>query len=349
MTDSIVPSLTAVGGTAATDPVGTGVAQAINAGAATTQFGVTGAGVKIGILSDSFNVLGGAAQDEADGALPASGVTVVAEGPAGSTDEGRAMAEIVHGIAPGAQLLFATAKGGEQAFANNITALVNAGAKIIVDDFTYFAEPFFQDGGPIDQAIEAAEAKGVQFFTSAGNDTNNFLEGDFNPITTTLPGSTQQVVAENFGNGSALQRITIGANASIVFDLQWAQPFGSFGNGQSAQNSLALEVFDPGSGNSLVVSTAGNDVAGGDPVQVVGITNTSDTPADINLAIVENGGTTPTGQLFKLIASGDGQRQRERGNRQRHGLRPPRNPRRGCGRRGRFHADAGLRRQSCAG
>src|SRR5215469_6606543 len=154
----------------AADPVGPGVAQAVNAPAAEAEFGVTGAGVKIGLLSDSFNVLGGAAQDEADGALPASGVTVLAEGPAGSTDEGRAMAEIVHSIAPGAQLLFVTAAGGEQAFANNITALVNAGAKIIVDDITYFAEPFFQDGGPIDQAIEAAEAKGVQFFTSAGNE-----------------------------------------------------------------------------------------------------------------------------------------------------------------------------------
>ncbi|HUK08248.1 MAG TPA: S8 family serine peptidase [Stellaceae bacterium] len=306
MTDGLIPSPGASGMTA-TDPVGTGVAQAVDAAAAEAQFGVTGAGVKIGILSDSFNALGGAAQDEADGALPASGVTVLAEGPAGSTDEGRAMAEIVHSIAPGAQLLFATADGGEQAFANNITALVNAGAKIIVDDFTYFAEPFFQDGGPIDQAIEAAEAKGVQFFTSAGNEASNFLEGNFNPITTTLPGSAQQVVAENFGNGIALQRITLGANTNIVFDLQWAQPFGSFGTGQSAQNSLALEFFDPSNGNSLVVSTGSNDVVGGDPVQVVGITNTSDTPVDIDVAIVENGGTTPTGQLFKLIAIGDGQ------------------------------------------
>src|SRR5581483_9519522 len=137
------------------------------------------------------------------------------------------MLEIVHSIAPGAQLLFATAEGGQQAFANNITALVNAGAKFIVDDFTYFNEPFFQDGGPIDQAIEAAKARGVQFFTSAGNEADNFFESGFNPITTTLPGSSQQVVAENFGGGSALQRITLGAGADIVFELQWAQPFGS--------------------------------------------------------------------------------------------------------------------------
>src|SRR5581483_9362827 len=200
------------------DPVGTQVAQAMNvAGAA--ALGATGAGIKIGILSDSFNLLGGAAADMADGALPAAGVSVLAEGSSGA-DEGRAMAEIVHSIAPGAQLLFATAEGGEQAFANNITALVNAGAKIIVDDISYFAEPFYQDGGPIDQAIEAAAARGVQFFTSAGNDANNYLEAGFSPISTVLPGTSQQVVAENFGGGRAVQSVTIGAGASITFDLQ---------------------------------------------------------------------------------------------------------------------------------
>src|SRR5579864_9093281 len=60
MLDGVTTTGTGPGGTAAS-PVGTGVDQAINGPTARNSFGVTGAGIKIGILSDSFNVLGGAA------------------------------------------------------------------------------------------------------------------------------------------------------------------------------------------------------------------------------------------------------------------------------------------------
>ena len=63
-------------------------------------------------------------------------------------DEGRAMAQIVHDLAPGADLAFATAFNGELAFAENIEAATGRGGrrKVIVDDVGYFEEPFFQDG-----------------------------------------------------------------------------------------------------------------------------------------------------------------------------------------------------------
>ena len=56
------------------------------------------------------------------------------------------MLQIVHDIAPGASLSFATAFLGEASFASNIHALANAGADIIGDDIIYFNEPFYQDG-----------------------------------------------------------------------------------------------------------------------------------------------------------------------------------------------------------
>jgi hypothetical protein len=73
---------------------------------------VNGSGIKVGVLSDSFNDLGGAAADEADGALPSS-VQVLKDLPGTSgTDEGRAMMQIIHDIAPGASLAFYTADEG---------------------------------------------------------------------------------------------------------------------------------------------------------------------------------------------------------------------------------------------
>ena len=56
------------------------------------------------------------------------------------------MLQIVHDVAPGASLAFASAFNGLASFAANIQSLAAAGAKVIVDDVIYFAEPLFQDG-----------------------------------------------------------------------------------------------------------------------------------------------------------------------------------------------------------
>jgi hypothetical protein len=103
---------------------------------ARSSFGVDGSGVLVGVLSDSFNCLSGAPGDVASGDLPAGGVTVLQDDPGCSsgTDEGRAMLQIVHDVAPGASLAFATADTGQAGFANNILALRDAGADVIVDD-----------------------------------------------------------------------------------------------------------------------------------------------------------------------------------------------------------------------
>ena len=62
------------------------------------------------------------------------------------------MAQIVHDLAPGSPIDFATAFISEPSFAANITALADQGAKVIVDDVSYIDEPMYQDGmtGPDD-------------------------------------------------------------------------------------------------------------------------------------------------------------------------------------------------------
>ncbi|HSB36699.1 MAG TPA: neuroendocrine convertase 1, partial [Thermoanaerobaculia bacterium] len=88
---------------------------------ARANFGVNGGGVKVGVLSDGVDFL---AAVQASGDLPA--VTVL-PGQAGGGDEGTAMLEIVHDLAPGAQLYFASAFGGIASFAQNILDLRAAG------------------------------------------------------------------------------------------------------------------------------------------------------------------------------------------------------------------------------
>jgi hypothetical protein len=171
---------------------------ATNVGATTSQgvvqhrvdqlpAGVDGSGITVGVMSDSYDTNAApnsAALDIASGDLPGAGnpnntqpVVVLQDSP-GGTDEGRAMLQIVHDMAPKARLGFATANGGQLNFANNIRSLAGlpgapnavAGfnADVIVDDIIYLDEPMFQDG-IIAQAVDEVVAKGVSYFSSAGN------------------------------------------------------------------------------------------------------------------------------------------------------------------------------------
>src|SRR5262249_53678982 len=98
-------------------------------------FRVTGIGVKVCVLSDGVDSL---AVSQAAGELPAVDVL---PGQEGFGDEGTAMLEIVHDLAPNATLGFATAFSTEENFAQNILDLRSAGhCDIIVDDVIYFHE-----------------------------------------------------------------------------------------------------------------------------------------------------------------------------------------------------------------
>ena len=155
------------------------------ADAARAEFGVDGTGVTVGILSDSY--ANRATQAEIDatevstGLLPGPGnpcgyetpVEVLADYEPGSAqpggDEGRAMAELVHGIAPGARLMFHTAQGaGPVGFAQGIVDLAAHGARVIVDDIGYSTETYYQQS-IVSAAIEQVRAQGVAYYTSAGN------------------------------------------------------------------------------------------------------------------------------------------------------------------------------------
>lgn len=139
--------------------------------------GYDGTGVKVGVLSDSYNNLGGANSDVTSGDLPA-GVNVLEDFGSGGSDEGRAMLQLIHDLAPGADLSFATAFTGENGFADNIRALAADGADIIVDDVIYFAEPMFQDGVVALAVDDVVTNNGVAYFSSAGNNADKSYESD---------------------------------------------------------------------------------------------------------------------------------------------------------------------------
>lgn len=263
-----------------------------------TGAALTGAGLTIGILSDSFNLTGGEAAAIAAGDLPAAAlINILKEGSSGK-DEGMAMAEIIHSIAPGATIDFYTATNSETDFAAGITALAKAGATIIVDDVIYTGEPFFQNTGVITQAVESVIASGVSYFTAAGNSANNFYEAGFTPMTVSLD-TIGTVVANRVSNiggtASPYEQITLQANATLNFTLEWTQ---SFNNNRFTGAATDIGVAIYTTSGTLVANYTTNDI-GGDPVLSVD-TTLANTAGTYEMVFYESAGTVNPG-TFEII------------------------------------------------
>ncbi|HVV92147.1 MAG TPA: S8 family serine peptidase [Hyphomicrobiales bacterium] len=297
------------------------VDKALRADLARAHFHVDGTGLKIGVISDSFNQGGGMKADIASGELPAAGKVHVLkdDGSGGSTDEGRAMAEVIHSIAPGAQIYFYTSGGeGPAGGGKAVAALQKAGCDIICDDINFFgntsgggiSEPFYQMGDPFSAAIDAAVKAGTTYFTMAYNADNSYYEGTFNPFLVQLRsqnGQIQNFIAENFGTSSAptpYESLTIPTDKSVSINLQWDQPFASFGGGAGSANSLGWILYDQ---NGNVVHWSMIDVTGKDPVQSFNFNTNGATSTQYYLSIVEDSANqlAPTPGLFKVLISDD--------------------------------------------
>jgi hypothetical protein len=314
-----------------------------------------GTGITVGVLSDSydcypvyaangvpadgnagyanngFNTT--AAGDAATGDLPTS-VNVIEEAtcmnygaplqlPFG--DEGRAMMQIVHDVAPGASLAFYTAENSEADFASGITQLASAGAKVIVDDVGYFDEPFFQDG-LVAQAINAVVANGVAYFSSAGNNgvlAYNNNTPNFSFVSSSSPNTGEKLL--NFAASGAPSATTTMLPVTIpplipgefvVIVVEWDQPYIT-GAPNSGGSTSKIDVCITGAagndiianGNLQAMTCSGPSSLGQDPVQVMIIDNPANaagnsSTANLNIMVGLAGGATP-GRI-KVVVEDDG-------------------------------------------
>jgi hypothetical protein len=255
------------------------------------QLGVTGKRARIGVISDGIAHI--------DSPASTGDIPVDAEGNAdvdlcplndNDGDEGTAMLEIVHDIAPAAKLAFCPAfsDAGEQGLADAVTWLATKafngkGAQIIVDDVGYLTEPFFQDG-VIARAVDAAAKDGVIYFSSAGNGADAHYEL---PYTDVVPGDQPfPLDAHDFaqaqGSGSDIfwGGIVAGAGNFFAAFMQWTDPFGHSGNDYDIYifDQNGFEAGDPRSAFPIGASGLGFQNGDDDPLEIAFVFNPDGAP-----------------------------------------------------------------------
>jgi subtilisin family serine protease len=237
------------------------------------RLGPDGAGVVVGVISDGIDSV---AASRASGDLPAVTVPSDPRCRRGSGDEGPAMLEIVHDLAPGASLLF-SGPGTALEMTDAIECLADSGADVIVDDLFFAGEPFFEDG-PVALTAAGAVAAGVSYHTAAGNyGDREYLAEDYRPGPEEFhdfdPGAGQDI----------LNRVVVPPGGELLCVLQWADPFGASGNDYDL---IAVEPL------TVTILDASTTVQNGtqDPIEVVAIANPFAFSLEVGIAILRYAG-----------------------------------------------------------
>ncbi len=264
-----------------------------------------GAGQKVGILSDSCSEER-VTLSSLTGDLPPDGVEILADTP--GSDEGAAMAELVHDVAPGADLVFHTAFISESDFADGIIKLAQAGSTVIVDDVIYFAEPFYMNGIVAQSATAVVDA-GIPYFSAAGNFGNDALQQKYKDNNSSqdeisIPSTGKDL--HKWPNGTGFYPVTVPPRSGFFAYLHWNQPddivvsdgVSIIGDGSQVDFDLFValsanqagldEIYTP---TALGDGRASTDVQGdigvgfGNPFETVKFYNPANTPTTAYVVI----------------------------------------------------------------
>lgn len=256
--------------------------------------GLTGRGQKIGAISGDVDHIADAI---AAGELP-SDVQVLQQAASYEDDEGTAMLEIIHDLAPGAKLAYASTQDTTAQYVEAFHTLAAAGVTMIAEDIAFDDEPAFQQG--IGAATAESLAKhGIWVSSSAGNLGNRHaprvtatgtgagpdgVVGPFNGC----PNAPDNVV--KLRGADTTYDLNLLPGATVMPTLQWSEPRAVYPTaGQGGFTDLNLYLMDESGTTCLAASNA---------VQANGVGDT------IEQFIYEN--TTGAAQRAKLVVDVQG-------------------------------------------
>jgi hypothetical protein len=242
------------------------------------DLGFSGQGIRVGIVSDGSNDWT-SARDSAD--LPSSlrrfgSCTTQPEiiescQSERSCNEGTAMAEIIHDLAPSAELAVAAASTTLE-FIQGINQLASVfKADIIVDDLGFYMEPYFEDGD-VAKAV-AALPSDILFISAAGNNGNNHYEADFKRF------PTPNFEAHDFSSNDDKMGIIIPARSFVLAFLQWNEKF----DAPSSDYDLFITT------NTIILGSGTNDQSqtGSKAIEIACASNPSSTNLNLTQTFVQ--------------------------------------------------------------
>jgi hypothetical protein len=267
-----------------------------------TQTGASGAGAKVGVQSggiSNLNVI------QARGELPPVQVVTPTDGsssPAG--DEGTALLEELHAVAPGAALTYCGPSTYVE-YTSCLSQMIAAGATILVDDIIFPQQDLLSSDSSEVQAVEQllTQNPGVALFTAAGNYNGSYWEGNYSPVALSSLGlppltcpsggvtQTDYYVAQFDGDPSQL--LTVKQPTSVPVAFAWADP--------PDQNLSKFDVYwvdraDSTQSGCLAARTAADNL----------ISQNVDFTASAYTVYIATPDATPAGKFLKLWIGGDG-------------------------------------------
>ena len=201
------------------------------------------------------------------------------------------MAQIVHSVAPDAELYFHTAFEGPGKMAEAILSLVDDySCQTVVDDITIPTAPYFQ-GGLVGDAIAQVASQGVLYFTSAGNYSDRAYTSTFNDDGSGF---------HDFGYGN-LQPCSLGVGEYLII-LQWEDDFYSLQQGTGVKYDFDIFLADD---NGNPIYSFNRDNIGGNPVEILPFFVTSTTKTNIQIKLQSGTINTPPKLKYIVYKNGD--------------------------------------------
>lgn len=279
---------------------------------------IDGSGVTVAIISNSFTKIdnnpltnyGSGSDLPNDVRIVADTGSITVENE--SVDEGRAMAEIIHDIAPGAKIAFINSEDTDLGMANQLQTLVNdaqttfAGNKLIVVDDVYTREEFSFQEGPWAEKINQLVSSGqIAYFAAAGNTGDTAWE-NVDSGGTTVPfvptdGAIiwdETLVEDNFlsfqivaGVPDYRQRISVAPDTRAFVTVTWDDATNTALTG--VDTDLDIYFVDPLTNESVGIAGRNDNLSNQIPYDTAQFKNERESPRELDIVIQHYAGATP--------------------------------------------------------
>ncbi|TMG02509.1 MAG: hypothetical protein E6I03_05830 [Chloroflexi bacterium] len=236
--------------------------------------GLTGAGVKVAVLDLGFQGYTSRLGTELPPAVTAQSFRADGDITGGGEQHGTGVAEIVHDMAPGAQMYLANFDT-EVELANASQWLTAQGVTVINASWGYFTSGPGDGTGIVDDVVTQSTAAGTLWSVAAGNHASRHWSGQFRDTDNNTFHEFQLQPFVDEGNQPGQNFFgsfypIVGAGETIAAELKWDDPFGA----ACRDYDLYLKRLDDNNNIVTVASSEtrqwdGGCVPGANPVEVI--------------------------------------------------------------------------------